>query len=129
VRIQGYAAVFGRVDRAGDVIAPGAFADAMAGAGAVPLLRAHRGPSVGTIEAIGQDARGLRIAARVEDAETARLVRCGALPGLSVGYRALAVRRGARRVIAQAALVEISLVAVPMQPLARVERVSTEERA
>jgi phage head maturation protease len=41
--------------------------------------------------------------------------------GLSVGYRALSVRQGVRRELLQVALVEVSLVAVPMQALARVE--------
>ncbi len=119
MRIAGYAAVFDRVDRAGDVIRRGAFADA----GAVPLLMQHRGCAVGTVLAIGEDARGLRVEARVDDAKAARLVRARALPGLSVGYRALAVRQGAWRAILRAELVEISLVAVPMQAAARVEQI------
>lgn len=120
--IAGYAAVFDRVDRAGDVIRRGAFADA----GIVPLLLQHRGGAVGALLTISEDATGLRIAARVDDAAVARLVRCGALPGLSVGYRARVVEQGAWRTIRRAELVEISLVAVPMQSAARVERVSDE---
>lgn len=118
--VHGYAAVFDRVDRAGDVIRRGAFA----GAGIVPLLLQHRGRAVGALLTIGEDATGLRVTARVDDAEVARLVRCGALPGLSVGYRARSVQQGAWRAILRADLVEVSLVAVPMQPAARVERVS-----
>ncbi len=120
IRVEGYAAVFDRVDRAGDVVRRGAFADASL----VPLLVQHRGRGVGTIEAIGEDARGLRVTAVVADAGVARAVACGALVGLSVGYRARVVRQGARREILRAALAEVSLVAVPMQPAARVERVS-----
>ena len=113
----GYAAVFDLVDRAGDVLRAGAFA----GVGAVPLLWQHRGAPVGAIEAIGEDARGLRVAGRIEDAEVARLVRARALGGLSVGYRALVVRQGARRELLRVALAEVSLVAVPMQGAARVD--------
>ncbi|WP_298668024.1 HK97 family phage prohead protease [uncultured Sphingomonas sp.] len=91
---------------------------------AVPLLMQHRGAPVGTIEAIREDARGLWIEAIVDDADAARLVRGGALPGLSVGYRATATRQGAWREIFAADLVEVSLVARPAQPLARVELVS-----
>lgn len=118
IRIRGYAAVFDHVDRAGDVVRAGAFA----GAGPVPLLWQHRGNPVGRIAAIGEDARGLHVDAEVADAEVARLVRCGALAGLSVGYRPQVVRQGAWRAIERAALIEVSLVAVPMQPLARIER-------
>ncbi len=114
----GYAAVFDRVDRAGDVMRAGAFA----GADAVPLLRDHRGAPVGRIDAIEEDARGLRVTGTIDDAAVARLVRCGALAGLSVGYRPLAVRQGARRELLRVALAEVSLVAVPMQPLARIDR-------
>ena len=120
IRIEGLAAVWDRVDRAGDVIRAGAFG----APGAVPLLRQHRGRPVGAIETIADGGGGLRIAARVEDDEAARLVACGALPGLSVGYRPRVVRQGARREIVAADLVEVSLVAVPMQPGARVERVT-----
>ena len=118
-RIQGYAAVFDRVDRAGDVFRAGVFADALP----VALLGQHRGSPVGEILAIGEDARGLWIEALVSDPEVAWLVRAGALRGLSVGYRALAVRQGAWREILRARLVEVSLVAVPMQAAARVEAV------
>lgn len=122
IRFCGYAAVFDRVDRAGDVFAAGAFA----GAGPVPLLCGHRGGPVGRIAVLREDARGLWVEARVADPDVARGVRGGALSGLSVGYRPLAVRHGARRVLRRVALVEISLVAVPMQALARVEQVFLE---
>ena len=119
IRFAGYAAVWDRVDRAGDVMRRGAFADA----GPVPLLWQHRGRATGVIEVLAEDARGLRVEGAVSDPELAALVRQGAVAGLSVGYRALAARQGARREVIRAALAEVSLVAVPMQPLARVERV------
>lgn len=123
IRFSGYAAIFDRVDRAGDVIRRGAFA----GAAPVPLLRQHRGAAVGTIDTIGEDERGLRVAGTVIDADAARLVRGGALAGLSVGYRPLAFRQGARRELLSVALAEVSLVAIPMQPLARIDTFSHEE--
>lgn len=43
--------------------------------------------------------------------------------GLSIGYRPVTVRHGARRELLAVALVEVSLVARPMQPLARVDAV------
>lgn len=119
MRVQGYAAVFDAVDRAGDVFRRGAFA----GAVPVALLVQHRGAPAGEVLAIGEDARGLWIEAAVSDPEVAALVRQGALRGLSVGYRAVAARQGARREVLRAVLAEVSLVAVPMQPAARVEAV------
>lgn len=116
VTITGHAAVFDRVDRGGDIFRRGAFR----GAGAVPLLVQHRAPAAGVVTGIEEDEHGLRIVARVEDARVAALVRGGALTGLSVGYRVRASRQGARREILAAELAEVSLVAVPMQPAARV---------
>ncbi|MEG3163783.1 HK97 family phage prohead protease [Sphingomonas sp. PB2P19] len=119
----GYAAVFDVVDRAGDVARAGAFA----GAGLVPLLWQHRGGPVGVLTSVAEDARGLRVAGVIADAELAAAVRSGAVAGLSVGYRAVSVRLGARRELLRVALVEVSLVAVPMQRLARVDYCSPAE--
>ena len=125
LRFEGYAARFDRVDRAGDVMRAGAFGPVEP----VPLLLAHRGAPVGAIEAIGEDADGLHVTGRVDDPELALLVRRGAVAGLSVGYRPLAVRQGARRELLRVTLVEVSLVAVPMQPHARISRVfETDDR-
>lgn len=117
VRFAGYAAIFDRVDRGGDVIRAGAFGDAP---GAVPLLWQHRGRAVGVVEHVAADARGLRVIARIDDARVAGLVRSGALAGLSFGYRVREARRGRVRELTAVDLVEVSLVAQPMQPLARV---------
>lgn len=125
LRIAGYASIFGVPDKGGDVVLKGAFA----GAGRpVPLLWQHdsREP-VGIVEAVSEDARGLRITALVVDsgrgAAAAALLRAGALDGLSFGYRVKAARadrlRGVRE-LALLELVEVSLVTFPMQPLARV---------
>ncbi|WP_413060530.1 HK97 family phage prohead protease [Sphingomonas carotinifaciens] len=116
----GYAAVWDRVDRAGDVMRRGAFA----GAGPVPLLWRHRGHAVGRIDGLREDATGLWTWGRIDDPALAPLVRNGTVAGLSVGYRPGQVMQGARRAILAATLVEVSVVAVPMQPLARICEVS-----
>lgn len=116
VRFAGYAAVFDAVDRGGDVVRRGAFS----GAGKVPLLWQHQGVPVGEIEAIREDRRGLRVIGRVEAPALAERLRAGAVTGLSFGYRVKEARRGSVREITSLDLVEVSLVASPMQPLARV---------
>lgn len=89
MRFAGYAALFDRVDRAGDVVRRGAFARDVR-EGAVPLLLAHRPDArIKRVEMLAEDARGLRVIARVER----RDVREGM--GLSFGYRVRA-SRGAR---------------------------------
>jgi uncharacterized protein len=119
-RFAGYAAVFDAVDRGGDIVRRGAFA----AAGRVPLLWQHGGPPVGVIEAIGEDNRGLRVIGRVDEARLAAAVRDGAVTGLSFGYRVKAARHGRVRELTAVELVEVSLVAQPMQRLARVHAVA-----
>jgi len=121
VRFAGYAAVFDRVDRGGDVIRPGAFGAIDA---AVPLLWQHGGAPVGAIETISEDAKGLRVIGRIDQPRLADMVRRGAVSGLSFGYRVKAARGGQVRELTALELKEISLVAQPMQRLARIHAVA-----
>ena len=126
MRFAGYAAVFGVADRGGDVVRAGAFG-AVAGKTALPLLWQHRGDApIGRIEYLAEDARGLRVIGRLSETaagtEAARALRAGRLDGLSFGYRVRDARAGeaGTRELVALDLVEVSLVAVPMQRLARV---------
>lgn len=127
IRFAGYASVFDRVDRGGDVVRAGAFAASLSAQRAVPLLWQHRpGAVIGVIEALAEDARGLRVVARVTHPTAAALVARGALTGLSFGYRVTASRGNGPRELLGLDLAEVSLVAAPMQPLARVIQVVKE---
>ena len=125
MRFAGYAAVFDRPDKGGDIIRKGAFARALKRAGEVPLLWQHKvGAVVGRIEHLSEDARGLRVIATVGDARASRLVESGRLHGLSFGYRVREAKSaGPHRELIELDLVEVSLVANPMQPKARVHAV------
>jgi HK97 family phage prohead protease len=125
VRFAGYAAIFDRPDRGGDVVRKGAFAKALKRVGEVPLLWQHKaGAVVGRIEHLSEDERGLRVIASVGDARAARLLENGKLDGLSFGYRVREAKSaGALRELIALDLVEVSLVARPMQPKARVHAV------
>jgi HK97 family phage prohead protease len=127
VRFAGYAAVFDRPDSGGDVVRKGAFAEALKRVGEVPLLLQHRGQPVGRIEHLSEDRRGLRVIAEVADARVRELVRRG-LRGLSFGYRVReASVAGGLRELRALDLVEVSLVARPMQRLAKVHAVESDE--
>ncbi|MET0310351.1 MAG: HK97 family phage prohead protease [Sphingomonas sp.] len=123
VRFAGYASVFDVRDRGGDVVRKGAFGVP----GVVPLLWQHAGAPVGTVERIEEDNRGLRVIGRVDAPELADAVARGAVTGLSFGYRVREARGGAAREIRRLDLMEVSLVASPMQPLARVHAVVPSE--
>jgi HK97 family phage prohead protease len=127
VRFAGYAAVFDRPDRGGDVIRKGAFAKALQAAGEVPLLWQHKASAVvGRIEHLSEDERGLRVIARLSDASLERLLGSGEVDGLSFGYRVREAKSaGALRELIELDLVEVSLVKSPMQPKARVHALET----
>jgi len=126
-RFAGYAALFGIADGAGDTIRPGAFSKALAETRAYPLLWQHNpAQPIGRVETIAEDARGLRVIARLDsrDSRAADLLQRGEVNGLSFGYRA----RGytpvpGGRVLEDIELIEVSLVTHPLQPGARVHLV------
>jgi HK97 family phage prohead protease len=85
----------------------------------------HDGAPVGVIERLAEDKRGLRVIGRVETPELAAAVAKGAVTGLSFGYRVTHAQGVTRREIKALELLEVSLVASPMQPLARVHATET----
>ncbi|MEO6226003.1 MAG: HK97 family phage prohead protease [Sphingomicrobium sp.] len=127
MRFAGYVAVFGRPDKGGDIIRQGAFARALERAGEVPLLWQHKaGAVVGRIEQLREDQRGLRVIASVGDGRAAGLLSSGQVDGLSFGYRVREAKSAGRfRELVELDLVEVSLVANPMQPQARVHAVES----
>jgi HK97 family phage prohead protease len=130
LRFAGYASVFDRVDRGGDIVRAGAFRQSLKRNGMVPLLWQHQpGTRVGQIEHLAEDARGLQIIGRLNDDEfgrqLARELEHGRLSGLSFGYRVRSAEQGTRaREIRDLELLEVSLVRRPMQPLACVHKVA-----
>lgn len=128
VRFAGYAAIFDRVDRGGDVVRAGAFSGVRAAG--VPLLWQHGpGQVIGAVERLEEDARGLRVIGRVSartatGREAVAGLKAGALDGLSFGYRVREARGGGAglgpRELLALELVEVSLVTHPMQDGARV---------
>lgn len=120
IRFAGYVALFDRVDRGGDVIRAGAFADSIATrTDPVPVLWQYAADYViGAVETLTEDKRGLRVVARVDAPVAAGLIKPGC--GLSFGYRVSGARYGTNRELLDLDLIEVSVVARPMQPLARV---------
>ena len=125
MRFAGYAALFGRPDKGGDIIRKGAFARALERSDEVPLLWQHKaGAVIGRVGHLSEDRRGLRVIASVGDVRASRLLGGGRVDGLSFGYRVREVKSaGGLRELVELDLVEVSLVANPMQPKARVHAV------
>lgn len=133
--LSGYGAVFGNLDAAGDVIAPGAFARSLAehrAAGTAPAMFLHHDVTrpVGVWTDLREDDRGLLVAGRLtldarDGADAHALLRSGALNGLSIGYRVRDFDRrpGGGRLLKDIELVEISIVSLPANTQARVTSV------
>lgn len=126
----GHAALFDIIDRGGDIIRRGAFAPVRP---PVPLLWQHDPARVvGRIDMLREDAVGLYVSGMIFDQagaadSVAALLRGGQIDGLSFGYRVRASRAGEPRrggwrprELLSVELVEISIVARPMQPGARI---------
>ncbi|KAF0172884.1 MAG: phage major capsid protein [Rhodobacteraceae bacterium] len=124
--ITGIASPFGTADRGGDIARKGAFAGAKP---PLPMLFNHdQGTPIGVWDSLTETAAGLEVKGRllVEDvaraAEVRALILAGGLSGLSIGYIATkkAARAGGGRELLAMDLFEISIVAVPMHPGAKI---------
>ncbi len=129
MRVAGYAALFGIRDAARDTIHPGAFAATLArNSDPLPLYWQHDPRQrIGTVERIAEDARGLRVVARIDRpaSRAAAMLGARAVSGLSFGYRArTAEHRPEGRTLIAVDLLEISLVTHPLQQGARVHLIS-----
>lgn len=124
-RIEGLASIFGTTDRGGDIVHKGAFSGASF---PIPMLAGHDQTEViGVWEEGTETPEGLRVKGQltlsVQRAREVRdLILAKALQGLSIGYVATrkSPRRGGGRDLHSVDLLEISVVAVPMHPGARI---------
>jgi len=133
--IEGYAALFGVEDQMHDVVRAGAFAASLARRDApLPMLVEHE-PRVlaGYWTHVREDARGLWLSGELRDdapgASRARRMIARGIDGLSIGFVALVAHaRGHGRVLEEIELLEVSIVSLPMQPLARLRQSSVGNR-
>jgi HK97 family phage prohead protease len=131
---SGYASVFGKVDMAKDAVVAGAFRRSLRlkGPESVRMLFQHDpNQPIGRWTEIREDARGLFVRGKLtpgvaKSQEVLRLMRAGALDGLSIGFRTVRAKKdlgtGVRRIL-EADLWEISIVTFPMLPEARIARI------
>ncbi|QJB69383.1 HK97 family phage prohead protease [Parasphingorhabdus halotolerans] len=129
LRFAGYAAIFNRIDKGGDIIRPGAFGEFPEGK-VLTLLWQHRPDQrIGSIEYAREDRRGLRVIGNVSTAtsagrDAAAMLSGGGVKGLSFGYRVKQSAGHKPRQLLDLDVAEISLVTYPMQGLATVHLVT-----
>ncbi|HEV7414755.1 MAG TPA: phage major capsid protein, partial [Tianweitania sediminis] len=129
--ITGIAWPFGSPDRVGDVIEKGAFTSPET----LPMLFAHdQGQVIGVWEQIAETAEGITVKGRllVNDVERARevraMIRSKAVSGLSIGFVTKAAKPRTRgRTITALNLHEISVVAVPCHPDAKITSIKAAD--
>lgn len=127
IMIEGYASIFHEPDQLNDVILPGAFLiNKVIG---IPVLWQHYPTTpIGRVISAIEDKLGLRVGLELcletqAGQEAYKLIQCGSLTGLSIGYNVIKSSRGngdIRRVIQRVALKEISLVTFPAHAKARI---------
>jgi len=126
VIVEGYAALFGVEDQMRDIVRAGAFAASLQRRSEpLPLLLEHEPRLLaGSWSDVREDGRGLWLRGEVRDdlpgaARTKQALARG-VDGLSIGFVPLVAHRaGGVRVLSEIELLEVSIVAHPMQPLAR----------
>ena len=128
---EGYASVFGLVDLGLDVVMPGAFSHSLSrrSASEIRLLWQHDPQlPIGRWLTVFEDQYGLFVRGQLDLdlKQGSALHKCilgGSIDGLSIGYRTEASRREAdtgRRLIDRLDLWEVSIVAFPLLPQARI---------
>ncbi|WP_286828761.1 MULTISPECIES: HK97 family phage prohead protease [Kordiimonas] len=130
---EGYGAIFGNLDRDGDVVARGAFGESLKGRMPALLWQHNAKEPIGRFDVVREDARGLYVKGRLSmegrGREAYELLKMGALDGLSIGFVTREASRDAAsgtRTITRAELMEISLVTFPANELARVTGVKSQ---
>ena len=128
--INGYASRFDERDLGGDIVRPGAFAASLLARDVpFPMLYAHdTDEPIGVWDRVLENETGLFVEGRLQLGtpaadRVAALVRSRAVSGLSIGYRTLRSQPSEDgRELLDIELWEVSLVAFPMLPTARILR-------
>jgi HK97 family phage prohead protease len=130
----GLASTYGNVDLGSDMVMPGAFTKTLAEKrGQVPLLMGHNTASPIGLATLTDSPQGLMVKGElVLEADGAMsayaLLKKGVIRGLSIGYDSVkATMVGGIRQLSELKLWEISLTAFPMNEMATVTSVKSEE--
>lgn len=130
--IEGYASLFNRTDRGGDIVARGAYVASLQrlaeeGRQVKMLWQHDPAQPIGVWDEVREDEKGLYVKGRLLDSiararDAATLIAAHAIDGLSIGYRTLkAVKTDkGQRLLQELELWEVSVVTFPMLPSARV---------
>jgi uncharacterized protein len=133
---EGHGSIFGNVDLGGDIVVKGAFNRSLKQhkqSGGLPSMFWMHDPTrvAGKWLDMSEDDNGLRVKGVLADTplgnEIHTLLKMDAVRGLSIGYRTLDqdFDKAGNRLIKEAELWEVSVVSLPMNPLAQVAHVKS----
>jgi len=133
---EGHGSVFSNTDYGGDIVLPGAFKRSLAQhdkAGGLPaMFWMHDASKVpGKWLQMAEDKKGLSVKGVLAPTplgdEVHTLLKMQAVSGMSIGYRTLDqdYDKDGNRLIKEAELWEVSVVSLPMNPLAQITHVKT----
>ena len=134
---EGHGSVFNNVDLGGDVVMPGAFKRTLAQhrkAGSLPQMFWMHDPSrvPGKWLEMGEDSDGLTVKGVLADTplgnEIHTLLKMDAVKGLSIGYSTVDqdFTNDGNRLLKELELWEVSVVSLPMNPLAQVAHAKSQ---
>lgn len=129
--VSGYGAIFNNIDKGLDRIQRGAFKKTLKGKANLPMLFSHdQARPIGVWSELKEDSHGLAVAGRISNTTTGQDVRTlakdGAVTGLSIGYwPTKADYVDDVRVLKEIELIEVSVVAIPMNDLARISGIKS----
>jgi HK97 family phage prohead protease len=135
--VEGYASTFGNTDLGGDIVAKGAFASHIAAGAKTRFLYSHDPAQVlGTATRLSEDDSGLYGSFRISKTPLGESVRTllkdGALDSFSIGYIPRDFdfdQKAGTRTLKDVELLEVSVVAMPMNPAAVVTAVKGTDYA
>jgi HK97 family phage prohead protease len=136
MQFEGHGAVFGNVDRGGDVLLPGAFKRTLAGHkanGTTPsMFWMHDQTRIpGKWLDVSEDEDGLPVKGELAPTDLGKevhtLLKMEAVSGLSIGYLPTDIDYASDgvRLLKEVELLEVSIVAIPMNPKAQVAHVKS----
>ena len=117
---------------AGDIILPGTFGESIAAKSRLPLLHEHE-YAIGVVD-VAETPEGIECIGQLAlettlGRDTYTLMRMGAIAGLSIGFLPTSwVWEGDTRIISKGTLLEVSAVAVPANPEARIAEVKAADQ-
>lgn len=130
---EGYASTFGNTDRGGDVVQKGAFTASLTKMMPKMIYQHNMREPIGVYTEIKEDAIGLYVKGKMPkgnrlSADVYALLKCGAIDSMSIGFTIDDyTQKDGITYLDKLTLWEISLVTIPMNEMAKITNVKSNE--